>query len=345
MLFLPTLQSVIGRKCFLKYDNINGVTQQIVHSSNYFNQNESYYFLTNNEINMLSIFLNNIITDTDYAKYKILLYIQNDMFYNDNIIERWINNIYFFKNVQSFINNYLFIKKYNYVQYNKTTDTISFSNTLINNITFNGTEILFNNLAVPYITNEFTYSRSNNIVYRSLNNYTINIQKQIYNFINKINNTNKLDIYFGVSINLLLKYLDTLGSDYNNYINKTTLDVFNYEPVKYIMNLINSNYKFNNSPILTSIIDTSNILNNINTISSIAFTQSQQLIYNGLYSLNNYNNNINPINNIYNYNPINIITKKLQNIDILHDFKLVFNNNIIRSDCSYSLYYYKHIFI
>jgi len=331
--FTPINQSVIGNSCVIQYDSTHGIIQQT-------NLPYSFNILTNNEIIKLSQFLNDIQNPINNNYYQILLWIQNDMFYNDNIINRWINNIEFFKNVQYYVNSYLIIKNYNYAQYNSITG-ITYSSTQVNNIIFNGTEILFNNTSVPYITNEFTYNSTSKIVYRSSDNLA-NVQMQINNFINNIMNTSTNDIYFGVNINYLLTYLNSLGNDYNNYINKTTLDVYNYEPIKYLMNLIDSKYDTYNAPIITTINDTSKIFDNINTLSYITFTKDQQIGYNGLYSLNNYKITNNSLNNtnIYNNNPINIITKTLQNINIFYDFKIVFNSNLIRSDCSYSLSYY-----
>ena len=325
-LFLPSIQNAIGTKCVLQYDN-NGIIQTTLPLSIV----DNYYFLTNNEILLLSTFLKNI--NSNYANYRILKYIENDIFYNDNIVNRWINNIDFFINPSQYINSYLLIKNYNYLQYNHTNDTVIYSDTMVNSILFNDSEILFNNVNVPYITNEFTYNHFYKIVYR--NNIT-NINNQINGFINKDN----VDIYFGVNINILLASLVSLGKDYIKYNELSTLDIYNYEPVKYIMNIIDPSYQLNKAIIITTLTDTSNKLDNINTLSYVVFTQDQQIIYNGIYSLNNYQNNNNQTNNIYNLNPINQITKQLTNINISYDFKLVFNNNIIRSDCNYSLSYY-----
>jgi hypothetical protein len=331
--FTQVNQSIIGGKYALKYDSVdNNISQN--------NLYPNISILTNNEIASLTTFLSNIQLSNNYTKYKILKQIENDMFYNDNIINRWINNIDFFKNVQYYINSYLIIKNYNYAYYDDIKSTnIKFNgpnnNLPTNNIFFNGKEILFNNTSSPYISNEFTYNINDNVVYRSTTNFN-DLQKQINNFINN----NIQDIYFGVNINTLLAYLNNLGTDYINYMNKTSLDVYNYEPVKYLMSLIDSQYKFNNANILTTINDTSKFINNINILSYISFTNDMQIKYTGLYSLSNYTSNSLSSVNLYNDNPINVINKTLQNINILYDFKIVFNNNIIRSDCGYTLSYY-----
>ena len=346
LLFTSANQAAIGSRCFLQYNSTNNsITQQ----QNSLPVIDTYNIMTNNEIRDLTSFLSNIQSDVNYSNYKILQQIEQDI-YKDKIINRWINNIDFFKNVQYYINSYLIIKNYNYAKYTTTdgitykyttTDGITYNNPQKNNIVFNGTEILFNNMSVPYLSNEFTYNRTNNIVYRGTTSFT-NLQNQINNILNNITNISNNDIYFGVNINNLLGYLNKLGNDYNKYINNTTLDVYNYEPVKYMMNVIDSQYKLNKSTILNTILDSSKIFDNINTLSYVTFAQNQQIQYNGLYSLNNYNITNNQLTNIhiYNTNPINIITKTLQNINILYDFKIVYNSNIIRSDCSYSLSYY-----
>jgi hypothetical protein len=198
-------------------------------------------YLTNNDISQLSSFLNAINTSTIAKQNYLLLVNKIEPLLFDNL-KYWLNNPQFYLHVTDTINMFL--------SYNG-----------FYNVFFDGNNLIFTNDLTPiyytssnntkeiasYITNEYTYDISQNIVYRSNTNYHI-IKKQIYNWIIQ----NEISSNFGVSINQLLRYLRVIGDNMinqlENFVNPLTNNIFdpsNNSLNFYINRVWENNYKTN----------------------------------------------------------------------------------------------------
>ena len=153
------------------------------------------YYLTINEIEYLTYFL---LNNKNYTRIKNL-----DNLLRNNIYNNWIKNPFFFNNIINNINNFLNTNKY--------TDFY-----------FNGEKLLYsdkNQGDIIYITDEFTFE--SNAIYRNKDNYN-KVISQINEYINTgtINNDSYENIFFGISINDLLKYLTNMKINNTNNNNQ-----------------------------------------------------------------------------------------------------------------------------
>lgn len=253
--------------------------------------NISYSYLTNDEITILSSFLVSINKSIDVLNNYITMITIIEPTILNNLIN-WLNHVDFFINVTNNINDFLI-----------SLNVDAF---------FDGNNIIFKNDPTPetilidghyeissYISQEFTYNSTSNLVYRSQNSYN-NINSQIYNWINKIIDQNNKS--FGINLNKLLRYLRVLGDDFNNLINNFSNVLqgapeylFN-NPLKFIVNKVwENNYKTNSNlqklnSNYSSSLEYSVTFENLNNriVSSIEYFQNLSIIYTGLNSLNNY---------------------------------------------------------
>ena len=219
----PTLKAVVSQAYITWTNNMT----QIITTSD---PNISY--LTNNEITQLSSFMNAI--NTSYIARNNYMMLKNTI---EPLIlgnmSCWLNNPQFYLHVNETINEFLIFSGYP-------------------NVFFDGNNLVFtnNNIQeiIPYISNEYTYDISNNIVYRSNEKYN-NIIKE---FIVWIIQDNIESSDFGVSINKLLRYLCTLGdniiSQLDTFTDPLNNDVFDpsNNPLNFYINRVwQSNYKSN----------------------------------------------------------------------------------------------------
>ena len=308
--------------------------------------NINFSYLTNDDVKMLSEFIKSINSsdinkENFFTTQEIEIVIYNNLYY-------WLNNPNFFMNTLQNINDFLISNDYQ--------------------VSFNGTNIIFDNDPDPdlilingtyeiagYITDEFTYDETNNIVYRSVNNYN-KINSQISNWINKVNNST--DIHFGVNIHKLLRYLVTLGTELVNLINTfsdTLTDDYQYvfnNPLKFLINKIwgnnfnsdetikNLNYNFNSE--LQYSITFENTNNRFTSLTE--YLPDLSILNFGLYSINYYNiynsnNESNMIKIELNEPSSSIPTKNTIKLVInpIFPYAITFNSNIIKSNCTYSI--------
>ena len=219
----------------LKYDNGNVIK---------INNNNNYGYLTNNDITKLTYFLiemnNNIRKNNYYNMINISTLIFNE-------VKVWLKHPNFFVNCIENINNFL---KYNLYDAYFDGNNIIFNNDLKPNY-YNSEQLetssqVFDwstkSLNEPsyYITNEYVYN--DNIVYRPLNSIDI-----INNSINKwINKTKSDNMFYGVSVNKLLRYLIFLGNNYNDILNKNPISTYDVNNgLKVAINELWNKYKIN----------------------------------------------------------------------------------------------------
>jgi len=235
-------------KIYLKWDNGNIVKID-----------SDIYYLSNYDINKLTIFLteintNNILKNNYYKMKEIEILIFDE-------IKTWLKHPDFFMNCIDNINDFL---KYN------SYDAF-----------FDGNNIIFNNDLHPnyydnspsyYITNEYVYEPTQNIVM-----FSTSVNYEINSWINKTNNS-----FIGVSVNKLLKYLVYLGNNYNDILNKKPIN--NYDINTGLKVLINELFdKYDMGDLNPNTLDKLDIINN-------------KIITNDIfpYKISLYNNNIIP---------------------------------------------------
>ena len=219
----PDLKAVVSR-AYISWSN--NMTQVITTSD----PNISY--LTNNEIKQLSSFMN-VVNTSSIARnnYMILKNTIEPLILGN--MSNWLNNPQFYLHVNETINEFLIFSGYP-------------------NVSFDGNNLIFTNNNIqevgPYITNEYIYDISNNIVYRLKEKYD-NIMNE---FISWIVQSNYVSSDFGVSINKLLRYLCTLGKNiisqletFTNPLNNDVFDASNNPLNFYINRVWQNNYKSN----------------------------------------------------------------------------------------------------
>ena len=168
-------------------------------------------YLTNNDITMLTTFLQTVSTSSIAQANYILTRDMIEPYILANL-KYWLANPQFFLNVMKNINDFLY-----YSDYDVYFDGMNllFKNDTPVYITINGV-----NEIASYITNEYTYDSVAGSVMRTKESYD-NINLQILNW----TNSDKLD-NFGVSIHKLLRYLKQLGDQYivllDNFSNSFT---------------------------------------------------------------------------------------------------------------------------
>ena len=307
-----------------------------------FNQG-TYSYLTNNEVSKLSSFIVSI-NSSDIKKQNFYITQEIEVSINNNL-NNWLNNPNFFMNAQQNINDFLIACGYN--------------------VTFNGTNIIFDNDLNPdvnevneiagYITDEYTYDDINFIVYRSNDSYN-NINDEILNWVNKT----LIISYFGINIHQLLRYLVVLGTslvDLINTFSNTLIDTSYYvlnNPLKFIINKIWEK-NFNTDKTVRNLDSTfkSNLQYNItfenpnnNLESLVEYLPDLSIFGTGLNSINYYNvytprGEMNIININLNEPFLNFPTTETINLVInpIFPYTITFNNNIINSGCTYSINY------
>ena len=297
-------------------------------------QNVSFSYLSNDEVKLLKAFIISI-NSSNIKLYNFFYTQEIETLIFDNL-NNWVNNPDFFINVKQNINDFLLSNGYN--------------------VYFNGTNLIFNNDPNPelilidnvyeivgYISNEFTYDETNNIVYRSLNSYNL-INNEILNWINKTNKSR-----FGVNIHKLLRYLVLLGDELNNFINNisnnltdTTEYIFN-NPLKFMINKIWEKYFIQNKTLdklnnLQYNITFENIVNNLTSL--FEYNSELNIKY---YKFDNYNNNnekfIYNISLYYPYIDININNIKELSINTIFPYTISFVNNVINVKYVYSIHF------
>ena len=277
-----------------------------------FNKEDIYYITKNDYIN-LSNFLYIINTNSiSKTNYYILKNKVEPLIYEN--INRWINNPYFYMNVLKTINEFL---------YNNFGSSIYFDN---NNILFINESPVYIKDTIElanYITDEYIYNDTENIIYRS--------EKQI----NKIVDSFNSDIYdnYGISIHKLLRSLKILGDEFIKIYNDTDITK-NYDynnPFKYFINKIwnSNNDKITNNNFTDKLI----LVDNQKDYSGILLTNDLNIEYYGIYSMLKLKllNNINEYNNIYSKN-ITYISNNLYN----YSFNFLLEN-ISNTYFSYSI--------
>jgi hypothetical protein len=178
-----------------------------------YTQDPNISYLTNDEIKMLSAFMETIYNTPQLLQY--YLDITNNLvpLIYDNL-RIWLNNPQFFLHVTEMINEFIH----------------SFYST---NISFDGNNLVYNkNIIIPSISNEYTFDISSNSIYRSSQSYN-NISTQINIWMAQVNIVGGYSMEtknFGLSINKILKYLRELGDNMtdllNNFIDPLIEDVF-----------------------------------------------------------------------------------------------------------------------
>ena len=314
----------------------------------------SFSYITNDELNFLTNFLTVINTSSiAMTNYNLMKRIETLVFNN---ILLWLSQPDFFLDVTTNINNLL---RYN------GFDTASFNG---NNIVFSSdpdqsyftsdTNNYYYGQPSNYISNEFTYDSTKNIVYRSATAYE-GISIQVVNWINKTVPKYPDDI-FGVNINMLLKYLYQLGSqltlllnNMTNQLNNTPDYVYN-DPLKFIINKVYYNNKTNkvisslNPTFTDSLLYTYQIGNKANyIISGLQYPSNFTIIQFGKNSVGSYfgweNNNIEKnFSNLTIYNPNELIPLSITKTLItkpIYPYTITFPNNVIIANVNYNVYY------
>jgi hypothetical protein len=183
---LDSIKNVLNH-CYLKWEGT-----VVKYTDNNVN---NYSYLTNNEVEILSDFL--ISVNNNIELYNKLQNIFTSIL---NILPNWLSVNSFFLDVNTIINDYLINN--------------------FDNFTYNGDNLYYNNIIIDnnlYLSNEYTYDISNNIVYRSTNNYN-KINDEINDF---FNNQNKS--LFGFNLIQLLNHLTNLGVLLKEGINNMTI--------------------------------------------------------------------------------------------------------------------------
>jgi hypothetical protein len=289
-----------------KVSSLSELVNQGYISGTSFIHSTSYSYLTNNEITSLSNFMANT------SNFSILKNIENNIFDNLN---NWLLNPSFFFNVNENINNYL----------------INF------NVSFDGNNILKDNVPIPYITNEYEYI--DNKVYRSKTSFS-NINTEVGNWLYKNKPTN-----FGVSVIDLLKYLVTLGDEIQNLYNYLDTQLYSpyniYDnPLKFVINklaeknqpeLLNDN--FNDTMVMKNSFDivNSEYYTSINYLGNLTFAEQ----VNSLNTKTEFNTEY-----IETYEPniIYPINKKMElKTDVIYPYIINFSTNEVIPDTFYTI--------
>ena len=207
---------------------------KIIYDLNNFQLDTSNVYFTNSELDYLKkllIYIN--LNPTEYTKILIQQQLFNDLIYE---LKFWLNDYSFWDNVQDRINYFLKDYKYNNIYFNGYC------------LIFNDEDLTSNNIIVKnsiiterkYVLNNQFILEKENIITRNMN--TIN--DEIFNF---INNIPKIESYYGIEINNLLKYLYDQGANYKKFINDINIiddNQYSYFSVdKLIINNIWLNYK------------------------------------------------------------------------------------------------------
>ncbi len=331
----------------LVYLSWDSSSQKVIKTTN--PTNIKYSYLTNNELNMLSSFLESInksnVTKSNFITMKNII---EPLIFNNLI--NWISHPSFFLNVKDNINEVLKYSGYdvyfdgNNILFNDDTNT--------KYITIDEQKEITN-----YISNEFTYDEKLNIVYRSTNSYN-NISKQFGNWINKINSKDINEQNFGVSVHKLCRYLVVLGDQLKelmNYLVKPLTDTPEYvynNPIKFLINklwekynktnkLIKLNKEFTDDIVLKFDIKTID-----NIYSSINYFNNLSIGFNGKYSKNRfiefyYNSdsefNITNINIEYPNISTSITPARKLITKSVYPYTLNFSNNEIIPNSKYSI--------
>lgn len=277
ILRVPKLSELVNN-VYLKYNGTNVIKMN--------DSLVNFTYLTNNELDKLSLFLQlvetNSIVKNNYFKLKEI----ETLIFNN--LNKWLKNPYFLFDVNNNINSYLSFCGYPDAKFNG--EYIVFDNDL--------NPLLYNNEPIGYISNEFIYNQNSKIVYRPSIYYT-QINKQVYDWISH----SKEQTNFGVNINHLLKYLNLLGNEikelYYNFTNLDNNESYDYvynNPLKFIINKLW--YKYYNTNIYNN---TNNLndkaVNDIILVHNYTFTNE---IYSGLQYDNNLNIKYSGLNT-YNY--------------------------------------------
>ena len=325
------LDSLVNNYYALEYDNgdVIPITTLIP---------DVYAYMTKDETTMLSEFLTAVNENSNSLKNYIYINktLEPALF---NQIPNWLSNCEFFFNPTKYINDWL-NAFYNYDQ-------------SINTITFNGTNLIFNNNPNPtlnlfgeiasYITNEYTYDSDNNIVSRSKPSDLISDQ------INKWLSNPSTTGNYGVSIHKVLRYLNDLGilfsKTYNEWENSNMAEFDYMTSLKFMLDKINadmnSNIKYDWILNLTQSQEiASNPFRNINTAySSTNYlealeiddvnieTDTDNLIESNSTDLVEYSTSI--------HIKDTVITKLSNSANI--PYSIEFNENVIYNGCTYSI--------
>jgi hypothetical protein len=255
--------------------------------------NTSVSYITFSEYKKLNYFINSIVRSPIAKQNYIIMRNQLEPYILNNLTN-WLYNPSFFLDVISNINKFL-----EYGQFNAY---------------FDGTNILFKNDLHPqyyyidgineiasYITNEYTFVKDENKVFKSIDSFNkINIQ--INNWINKIIDSDINNRYFGVSIHKLCRYLVEIGNQFNKLISDFTKpftdtpEYYYNNPLKFVINKIWENH-YNDSNInklnkeFSDKMELKYKINNMNNIlSSINYYNDISYDLTGIYSNNIFNN-------------------------------------------------------
>jgi hypothetical protein len=209
---LDSIKNLLNN-CYLKWDEA-----VIKYTDNNIN---NYSYLTNNEVVILSTFLTSV--NSNIELYKKL----QDVFISIlNILPNWLSTNSFFLDVNTIINDYLINN--------------------FDNITYDGNSLYYNNIIIDnklYLSNEFTYDISKNVIYRSIDNYN-KVNNEIISWFNG----NNISV-FGFNLIQLLNHLSNVGLLLINGLNNMTISdsiYYNYDNLlKFMMNNIYNKYKDN----------------------------------------------------------------------------------------------------
>ena len=251
-------------KTYLEWDSINS---KVVKK---YDNLIIYSYLTNDEVNKLSEFLELMETNTiAKSNYNLMVNIETLIFNN---LYNWLNNPVFFLDVVQNINNLLYYSGFNAY--------------------FDGNKIIFNNDSSQelygYITNEFIYDNINKRVYRPETSFSF-MNDDIERWINKTVGYST----FGVDINLLLAYLYKIGNELKILFDDMTKPVKNISEYGYINPLkfiIDKLYHLggNNKTEITSLKLYYDIQTTNNIYSGLTFDDKYDINYYGINSYNYY---------------------------------------------------------
>ncbi len=338
------LNSLINLNKYVKWENNEA---KIIYEPG----NNTYSYLTNNEILRLTEFLE-IVNSSETRK-------QNYVLWKNNIeplilasIEKLIMVPDFYFNVVDNINKLL--KSFGY------------------DVFFDGNNIIFNNDKNPQyiiiddeeeiaydLSNEYTYDINQNIVYRNQTSFN-SIQNQVLLWLSKTTPTVKNEILFGIGTNKLLRYIRIFGDQLlellNNFTNELN-DTPNYyflNPMKFLVgkiwekycntgNLENLEKEFTDKLIAT-------VTFNINSNKVYNFNTTDYLLkinYYGLYSTGNnalfsYTLPLQDVNlfDVIEFNGYGIVPVQQTNgliMNPVYKYKLNFNSSEILTNCTYFL--------
>jgi hypothetical protein len=186
--------------CYLVWDNNS---QSVVRVANI---DPSYSYLTNNEVNRLTTFLQTIQNPTVYENYIKLKYEIEPIILNS--MKQWLTNPQFFLHTTDNINKLLLGHGFD--------DCYFDGNNIIFYNDMNPTYYAGTNEVAYYITNEFEYNLVTNSVYRTTTSYNM-ITPQYIAWLTREDTNN-----FGVSINRLLQYIALLGTQMIELLNNFT---------------------------------------------------------------------------------------------------------------------------